>query len=73
VVVAKGAPGGVSTSDISVVAGDERVVEVARMLGGDAASDVSRAHARELLEAAAGSDGPGPRSRRATRPRRGRA
>jgi DNA repair protein RecN (Recombination protein N) len=73
VVVAKGSPGGVSTSDISIVAGDERVVEVARMLGGDAASDVSRAHARELLEAAAGSDGPAPRSRRATRPRRGRA
>ena len=73
VVVAKGSPGGVSTSDISIVAGDERVVEVARMLGGDAASDVSRAHARELLEAAAGNDGPAGPSRQATPPRRGRA
>jgi DNA repair protein RecN (Recombination protein N) len=56
VVVAKGVPGGVSTSDISVVAGEERVAEVARMLGGDPGSDVSRAHARELLEAAAGTE-----------------
>lgn len=53
VVVAKGAPGGVSTSDICVVLGEERVNEIARMLGGDASSDVSRAHARELLTAAA--------------------
>ena len=52
VVVAKGAKGGVSTADISVVQRDDRVAEVARMLGGDAASKVSRAHARELLEAA---------------------
>jgi len=52
VVVAKGASGGVSTADISVVAGNERVAEVARMLGGDADSDVSRAHASELLTAA---------------------
>jgi hypothetical protein len=29
------------------------VTEVARMLGGDADSDVSRAHARELLQASA--------------------
>lgn len=52
VVVAKGARGGVSTADISVVQRDERVAEVARMLGGDASSKVSRAHARELLETA---------------------
>jgi len=52
VVVAKGAKGGVSTADISVVQRDDRVAEVARMLGGDASSKVSRAHARELLEAA---------------------
>ena len=32
--------------------GTDRVTEVARMLGGDPASKVSRAHARELLEAA---------------------
>jgi len=36
-----------------VLDGDERVREVARMLGGDPESDVSRAHARELLETAA--------------------
>jgi DNA repair protein RecN (Recombination protein N) len=52
VVVAKGARGGVSTADISVVQRDDRVAEVARMLGGDAASKVSREHARELLRAA---------------------
>jgi DNA repair protein RecN (Recombination protein N) len=51
-VVAKGAKGGVSTADISVVQRDDRVAEVARMLGGDPSSKVSRAHAKELLEAA---------------------
>ena len=51
--VAKGARGGVTTADVSVLSGDERVAEVARMLGGDPESDVSRAHARELLESAA--------------------
>lgn len=52
VVVAKGSQSGISTADISVVQRDDRVTEVARMLGGDPASKVSRAHARELLEAA---------------------
>jgi len=52
VVVTKGAKGGVSTADISVVQRDDRVAEVARMLGGDPSSKVSRAHAKELLEAA---------------------
>jgi DNA repair protein RecN (Recombination protein N) len=63
IVVAKGSASGVSTSDIAVVADEGRVTEVARMLGGDAASDVSRAHARELLEAATGS-GEGAAARR---------
>ena len=54
VVVAKGAKGGVSTADISVVQRDDRVAEVARMLGGDPASKVSRAHAKELLAGATG-------------------
>lgn len=53
VVVAKGAAGGVSTADITVAAGEPRAEEVARMLGGDAGSDVSLAHARELLAVAA--------------------
>ena len=52
IVVSKGARGGVTTADVCVVAGDQRVAEIARMLGGDPDSDVSRAHARELLDAA---------------------
>lgn len=52
VVVQKGARGGVTSADIQVVAGDARVEELARMLGGDPSSDASRAHARELLAAA---------------------
>jgi DNA repair protein RecN (Recombination protein N) len=51
--VAKGARGGVTTADVVVLVGDARVTEIARMLGGDPESDVSRAHARELLESAA--------------------
>ena len=52
IVVAKGAKGGVTTADISVLDGSSRVNEIARMLGGDPESKVSRAHARELLETA---------------------
>jgi DNA repair protein RecN (Recombination protein N) len=53
ILVSKGARGGVTAADVSVLAGDDRVTEIARMLGGDPESDVSRAHARELLESAA--------------------
>ncbi|HEY6089967.1 MAG TPA: DNA repair protein RecN [Gemmatimonadaceae bacterium] len=53
IVVAKGAKGGVTTADISVLEGTSRVNEIARMLGGDPESKVSRAHAKELLETAA--------------------
>ena len=70
ILVAKGAPGGVTTADVRVLDGDERVREVARMLGGDPESEVSRAHARELLESAAwsGADDAeaAPRARRRT-------
>jgi DNA repair protein RecN (Recombination protein N) len=52
IVVAKGAKGGVTTADISVLQGTSRVAEIARMLGGDPESKVSRAHAKELLETA---------------------
>jgi DNA repair protein RecN (Recombination protein N) len=52
VVVTKGAREGVTTADTRVVRDDERITELARMLGGDPESDVSRAHARELLDAA---------------------
>ena len=50
IVVAKGARGGVTTADITVLDGSSRVHEIARMLGGDPESKVSRAHAKELLE-----------------------
>jgi DNA repair protein RecN (Recombination protein N) len=52
ILVSKGARGGVTTADVAVLVGDDRVTELARMLGGDPESDVSRAHARELLETA---------------------
>jgi DNA repair protein RecN (Recombination protein N) len=52
IVVAKAAKGGVTTADISVLEGSRRVNEIARMLGGDPESKVSRAHAKELLETA---------------------
>ncbi|HEU4630856.1 MAG TPA: DNA repair protein RecN [Gemmatimonadaceae bacterium] len=65
ILVAKGARGGVTTADVRVLSGDERVHEVARMLGGDPESEVSRAHARELLESAAGE--PAVKRRRAAR------
>ena len=53
ILVSKGARGGVTTADVTVLDGDARIAEVARMLGGDPESDLSRAHARELLESAA--------------------
>ena len=69
ILVAKAARGGVTTSDVTVLEGDDRVTEIARMLGGDPESEVSRAHARELLEHAAetpemASTGKGGRRRR---------
>jgi DNA repair protein RecN (Recombination protein N) len=68
ILVSKGARGGVTTADVVVLEGDARVAEIARMLGGDPESEVSRAHARELLESAATlpADAPKPkRSRKA--------
>ena len=49
VVVRKSAIGTVTTADTTVVREEPRVIEIARMLGGDADREVSRAHARELL------------------------
>lgn len=49
IVVSKGARGGVTTADIRIVDGEDRVAEIARMLGGDATSEAGRRHARELL------------------------
>jgi DNA repair protein RecN (Recombination protein N) len=56
IVVSKSARGGVTAADVDVAAGDDRVAEVARMLGGDPESETSRAHARELLDSAAAAD-----------------
>lgn len=50
VVVRKARTEGFTTSDTETVQDDARVLELARMLGGDAEREVSRAHARELLE-----------------------
>ena len=52
IVVAKGAKSGVTTADITVLDRTTRIAEIARMLGGDPESKVSRAHARELIESA---------------------
>ncbi|MFL5579632.1 MAG: DNA repair protein RecN, partial [Gemmatimonadaceae bacterium] len=43
ILVSKGARGGVTTADCTVLDGESRVHEVARMLGGDPESEVSRA------------------------------
>jgi DNA repair protein RecN (Recombination protein N) len=50
VAVSKAARGGCTSADITVLEGDARVTEIARMLGGDPVSEKSRAHARELLD-----------------------
>jgi DNA repair protein RecN (Recombination protein N) len=70
-VVQKGARGGVTTADVTAVVGDARVTEIARMLGGDPESDVSRAHARELLDSAVTSSRADPASRSRKAGRRG--
>jgi len=71
ILVSKGARGGVTTADVAVMNGDVRVKEVARMLGGDPESELSRAHARELLDAATTTPtSPSPASSRATEERR---
>ncbi len=71
--VSKGARGGVTTADIAVLSGEPRVTEIARMLGGDADSEVSRAHARELLEAAGPGEAAAPVAAAAGRTRRRRS
>ncbi|HJR65046.1 MAG TPA: DNA repair protein RecN [Gemmatimonadaceae bacterium] len=63
IVVTKGAREGVTAADVSVADADARVSEIARMLGGDAESEISRAHARELL----GKGGQGRPARRGSR------
>ena len=50
-VVEKKTRGGAATTHVRELSGEERVREVARMLGGDPDSERSRDHARELLGA----------------------
>jgi DNA repair protein RecN (Recombination protein N) len=50
-VVSKAVTGGQTSSDIRPVASDDRVKEIARMLGG-AITDTSRAHAQAMLQSA---------------------
>jgi DNA repair protein RecN (Recombination protein N) len=52
-VVAKQARDGATLSDVRTVAGEVRVAEVARMLGGERLSNTSLAHAQEMLEVGA--------------------
>jgi DNA repair protein RecN (Recombination protein N) len=47
-VVSKAAKGGIATSDIEVIHGEDRITELARMLG-DADADTARKHAEALL------------------------
>ena len=48
-VVSKSSQGGVTRSEVQGVAGEVRVAEVARMLGGERLSGTSLAHAQEML------------------------
>ena len=50
--VAKGANGSMTSVRVRTVTGDERTEEIARMLAGTNVTERSRAHAREMLEAA---------------------
>ncbi|GAA2754036.1 DNA repair protein RecN [Amnibacterium kyonggiense] len=50
--VLKGSDGGVTTSTVQRLTGDERVAEMARLLSGLTTSDSALAHARELLDLA---------------------
>jgi DNA repair protein RecN (Recombination protein N) len=68
-VVAKGARGGIATSDVRLVEGEDRAREVARMLG-DQDSATALRHAEQLLKTARLSAGS--RSEAASRPARGR-
>jgi DNA repair protein RecN (Recombination protein N) len=53
-VVAKATSAGSVRSTVATVAGESRVAEIARMLGGEKLSSTSLAHAQEMLESGAG-------------------
>jgi DNA repair protein RecN (Recombination protein N) len=52
ILVTKAPKEGVTTADVTTLSDAERVEEIARMLGGDAESAKSRAHAKEMLAVA---------------------
>ena len=52
-VVAKDSRGGTTRSAVGAVAGEARVAEIARMLGGEKLSSTSLAHAQEMLDSGA--------------------
>jgi DNA repair protein RecN (Recombination protein N) len=66
ILVTKGARSGVTTADVSALSDEARVPEIARMLGGDAESATSRAHAAELLSASADNRSAAPAGREKT-------
>jgi DNA repair protein RecN (Recombination protein N) len=55
--VAKGDDGTMTTTSVTTLGRDDRVIELSRMLSGSPRSEVARAHAEELLDAAAGERG----------------
>jgi DNA repair protein RecN (Recombination protein N) len=57
ILVTKGARAGVTTADVKALSDQDRIPEIARMLGGDPESETSRAHAAELLTAAGNRSG----------------
>jgi DNA repair protein RecN (Recombination protein N) len=71
VVVRKTDDGSITTSDLAVVAGEERVRELARMLAGQEDSAHAAAHAAELLDLAAAERASRPAPPATTRSRKG--
>jgi DNA repair protein RecN (Recombination protein N) len=51
-VVAKQSSGTATLSSVSSVRGEQRVAEIARMLGGEKLSSTTLAHAKEMLQSA---------------------
>ncbi len=63
-VVSKRSQGGTTHSEVQVLAGEARVGEIARMLGGERLSGTSLAHAQELLSSGAAAGGAAPGRKR---------
>jgi DNA repair protein RecN (Recombination protein N) len=62
--VTKASQDGRTSSDVRAIAGEARVAEIARMLGGERLSSTSIAHAQEMLDSGSATATP-PRARRA--------